>query len=148
MKLPHEKPAVRLTLVRESRAKYEPAKVSSPAVVARLFAPLETAPSEEVWVAILDTKHCIVSTVLAHRGGLAQSLVEPRAIFAPALLANASAVILVHNHPSGDPTPSSHDHDLTRRIKLAGELLGIPLLDHVVIGSSGTYRSLAEGNAL
>jgi DNA repair protein RadC len=69
--------------------------------------------------------------------------VHPREVFGPAVRLGASAVVCAHNHPSGDPTPSVEDHQVTRRLVEAGNLLGIPLLDHVVIGN-GTYRSLRE----
>ena len=67
-------------------------------------------------------------------GGIASVPVEPRTIFTAALLANAAAVIVAHNHPSGDPEPSTQDITLTRRLLAAGDLLGIPVLDHLVIG--------------
>jgi DNA repair protein RadC len=76
-------------------------------------------------------------------GTLTSALVHPREVFKAAILANAAAIILVHNHPSGDPEPSAEDRALTSRLKEAGEILGIRILDHVVIGD-GRFRSLAS----
>ena len=76
-------------------------------------------------------------------GHLTSALVHPREVFKGAILANAAAVALLHNHPSGDPEPSREDIDLTTRLTRAGELLGIPVLDHVVIAESG-FRSITE----
>ena len=76
-------------------------------------------------------------------GSLAASLVHPREAFRPAIREAAAAVLFVHNHPSGDPTPSGEDRRITSRLRGAGELLGIPVLDHVVIGR-GRYFSFAD----
>ncbi len=75
-------------------------------------------------------------------GSLNQSIVHPRELFKTALLSSAAAVILIHNHPTGDPTPSTEDIELTRRLKEAGEMIGIRVLDHIVVGDS--YYSFAE----
>jgi DNA repair protein RadC len=77
---------------------------------------------------------------------LNQSIVHPRELFKTALLSSAAAIILVHNHPTGDPTPSREDIEITRRLKEAGEILGVKLLDHIVIGSS--YISFVERGLL
>ena len=81
------------------------------------------------------------------QGTLTASLVHPREVFRPALRDAAAAVVLVHNHPSGDPTPSREDREITQRLAEAGELLGIPVLDHVVVAERG-YASLREDGAL
>lgn len=80
---------------------------------------------------------------MVSKGNLNSSIVHPREIFKRAVLNNAASIICMHNHPSGDPTPSQNDIDITKRIDEAGELMGIPLLDHVIIGD-GTYISLKE----
>jgi DNA repair protein RadC len=79
-------------------------------------------------------------------GSLNQSIVHPRELFKTALLSSAAAIILVHNHPSGDPTPSREDIEITRRLKEAGEILGVKLLDHIIVGSS--YLSFTERGLL
>jgi DNA repair protein RadC len=81
--------------------------------------------------------------VLVTRGILDASLIHPREVFRPAVGEGAAGVILVHNHPSGDPTPSAEDRAVTRQLAEAGRALGIPVLDHVVVGR-GSYASLAE----
>ena len=77
------------------------------------------------------------------RGSLNQSLVHPREVFAPAIRESAAAILVVHNHPSGDPTPSREDREVTTRLVEAGDLLGVPLLDHVVVADEG-YQSFAD----
>jgi DNA repair protein RadC len=84
---------------------------------------------------MLDQRHRVIRTEPISEGSLTQSVVHPREVFKPAISESAAAVIFVHNHPSGDPTPSGQDRDLTTRLVKAGELLGISVLDHVVIGS-------------
>ncbi|GAB4363456.1 MAG: hypothetical protein Kow00128_04210 [Deltaproteobacteria bacterium] len=100
-------------------------------------------PVETFLVLLLDAKHRPVRGVRVSTGILNGSLVHPREIFAPAVAARAAAVILVHNHPSGDPSPSREDRAITARIRNAGEILGIPVLDHVIIGSC-TFFSFRE----
>ena len=77
-------------------------------------------------------------------GTLYSSLVHPREVFKTAILSNAASIILFHNHPSGDPEPSTEDTTITKRIKEAGTLMGIELLDHVIIGSEGRFYSMKE----
>jgi DNA repair protein RadC len=80
-------------------------------------------------------------------GGLASSLVHPREVFKPAIKRSAASVILIHNHPSGDPTPSAEDVNITKRLIESGKLLGIEVLDHIIIGD-GRYVSLKASNAI
>jgi DNA repair protein RadC len=98
---------------------------------------------EEFWVLACDTKNRVTSESMITRGTLDASFVHPRDVFAFAILANAASIILVHNHPSGDPEPSPEDIALTRRMADGAHLLGIPVLDHLIIGAA-TYVSLAE----
>ena len=106
-----------------------------------------TLDREEFIAVILDGRNRIVGFNLVSTGTLTASLVHPRELFKPAILANAAAIIIVHNHPSGDPEPSTEDRALTERLRQAGELLGIRVLDHVVIGD-GRFRSFAEDGLL
>jgi len=92
---------------------------------------------EEFHIVCLDTKNQIIGTHQISVGTLDASLVHPREVFKPAIKDSASSVILVHNHPSGDPTPSPEDRQVTRRLEEAGKLLGIDVLDHIVLGSRG-----------
>ncbi|MBM4268749.1 MAG: DNA repair protein RadC [Deltaproteobacteria bacterium] len=102
---------------------------------------------ERFYVLLLDGKGRLQSEVRVSEGTLTASLVHPREVFRFALREAAASLILAHNHPSGDPTPSPEDESLTRRLCSAGELLGVRILDHVVIGSS-TWLSFAETGRL
>ena len=133
-------------LVSETRD--DGAPVRSPRDVARVFAPrLEDLPVEEFHVAILDAQHRLERDVTITRGLLTASLVHPREVFREAIAERAAAVILVHNHPSGDPTPSADDRLVTAQLVAAGKLLDIPVHDHVIIGR-GRYASFAESGLL
>ena len=102
----------------------------------------------EMFVALLlDGKNSVLGFNVVSIGSLTAALVHPREVFKPAILANAAALILVHNHPSGDPEPSAEDKAITERLRQAGELMGIRILDHVVIGD-GSFRSFAEEHLL
>ena len=111
------------------------------------FARLATdARQEEFHIVTLDTKNQVVDTHQITVGTLDASLVHPREVFRPAIKDAAAAIILVHNHPSGDPTPSPEDMAVTRRLESAGELLGINVLDHIIVGSNAavSIRELGE----
>lgn len=121
--------------------------VRGPADVHRAYHPrLRDALHERFVVVLLDGRHRVLRDVLVSQGTLTASLVHPREVFRPALREAAAAVILVHNHPSGDPTPSAEDRRVTRRLARAGALLGIEVLDHVVVAERG-YVSLREAGA-
>jgi DNA repair protein RadC len=92
---------------------------------------------EEFHVLLLDAQHGVMRDVTVTRGILNASLVHPREVFRPAIAHSAASVILVHNHPSGDPTPSADDRAVTRQMRAAGETLGIAVLDHVVVARGG-----------
>ncbi len=94
-------------------------------------------------VVLLDAKHRKLRDVQVSEGSLTASIVHPREVFAPAVRDGAAAMILVHNHPSGDPAPSSEDVTLTRRLREAGELMGVRVLDHVIVGAD-THFSFAD----
>ncbi len=118
--------------------------IRGPEDVFRHFHPrLRHARRERFLLLLLDGRHRVLREVLVSEGTLTASLVHPREVFRPALQEAAAAVVLVHNHPSGDPTPSREDREVTDRLIEAGELLGIPVLDHVVVAERG-FRSLKE----
>jgi DNA repair protein RadC len=100
---------------------------------------------EEFWAVALDVRHRVQGELCVARGSLTGVEVHPRDVFRPLIRAAAAAVIFCHNHPSGDPTPSRQDIELTGRLREVGELCGIPVVDHVVVGWEG-YASLAERN--
>jgi DNA repair protein RadC len=108
---------------------------------------LQNEPAEVFAILCLTTKHQLIAYHEVSRGQLDATIVHPREVFKAAILANAAAIILAHNHPSGDPTPSSDDLLLTRRLISAGDLLGIAVLDHIVVGD-GLHVSLRALGAL
>ena len=104
--------------------------------------------TKEVFLTLhLDGKNRIVCCDLVSIGSLNQSIVHPREVFKTALLSNAAALILIHQHPTGDPTPSSEDIAITRRLSEAGGIMGIKVLDHCIIGN-GEYLSFVERGLL
>lgn len=108
---------------------------------------LESEPVEVFGMVCLSTKHHLLCYHELSRGTLDATIVHPREIFKAALLANAAAVIVAHNHPSGDPTPSSEDRRFTERLLAGGALLGLTVLDHIIVGE-GRYFSFREGGQL
>jgi len=143
-------PYYRLALVREgSIATQWNRHVRQPGDVAALMAPLAAnLDRENFWVILLDGKNRAIGINLVSIGTLTAALVHPREIYKPAIVGNAAALILVHNHPSGDPTPSAEDTALTRRLCEVGDLVGIRILDHIVLGEAGSFRSLADDGLL
>lgn len=122
--------------------------VRSPRDVWQLMAPYaEREVGESFWILCLDAQHRVSAPTVISRGILNASLVHPREVFQAAILAGAAAVILVHNHPSGDPSPSSADRDVTAQLVAAGRLLDIPVHDHVIVGR-GRYTSFAEAGLI
>lgn len=110
--------------------------LTSSAGAAKLLSDLVSAEQEHVVVLLLDGKHRVMSRELAALGSATSCAVHPRDVFRAAVRANATAVIVAHNHPSGDSTPSGADDVMTSRLVAAGDLLGIPVLDHLIIGAS------------
>lgn len=128
-------PRFRVTLVRENRASFPAATIRDSRTAAELLAPhFKGIDREQFLVCGLDAKHHIIGLNVVSVGSLTVSIVHPREVFKPLILMNACALICAHNHPSGDPTPSAEDHALTSRLRQAGELLGITLLDHIILG--------------
>ncbi len=98
---------------------------------------------EAFFALLLDSRHRLIREIEVSRGSLNQSLVHPREVFAPALRESAAAIVVAHNHPSGDPEPSREDIEVTRRLAEAGEILGVRLVDHVITGAV-EFRSFAR----
>ena len=103
---------------------------------------LKHSDREKFIVIHLNIKNNILSYEIVSIGSLTTSVVHPREVFKGALLANAASVIFLHNHPSGDPEPSEDDKDITKRLKQAGKILGINVLDHIIIGGDTWYSFL------
>ena len=112
-------------------------QITSTDDVIHLLAPhMKYLKQEEFRVLLLDSKKRLIRCQTVSLGSLDKALVEPRDVFRPAIAARAESIILVHNHPSGDPTPSKDDIQLTVKLSLSGEILGINILDHIIIGFS------------
>ena len=136
---------VSLKLVRESSILYNVRKISSPKEAAGLGQRfLEDIDREQVIVCCLDNKNAPISINVVSMGTLNASLIHPREIFKTAILSNSASIILFHNHPSGQTEASTEDINITKRIKEAGVLMGIELIDHIIIGSEGRFLSLKE----
>ena len=136
--------AIELAVRLRSRPTPERPRLSSPDEVANYYAPrLEALQREVFHVALLDSQNSLLRDVQVSVGSLSASIVHPREVFRTAILEATAHIVLVHNHPSGDPTPSKEDIHLTRQLVQGGHMLGIRIHDHVIIGH-GTHVSLAQ----
>ncbi|SNB45488.1 DNA repair protein RadC [Geobacter sp. DSM 9736] len=132
----------RKEVVREDAPDWLSMRFTSARQVFEMFMNLRHEAKEHFIALHLDGKNRIACLDRVSIGSLNQCVVHPREVFKTACLSNAAAILLIHNHPSGDPTPSREDMEITRRLTEAGELLGIKVLDHIIIGDS--YTSFAE----
>lgn len=140
-------PLVRLTMVKEKELPYTADTIHEPEKVVELAKQiLEGADREYLLVISVDTKNYPLAVEIVSIGTVNATLAEPREIFKHAVMNNAAGIILVHNHISGVCEPSREDRMLTARIKRAGELLGIPIYDHVIIGDG--YFSFRENGEI
>ena len=141
----------RLELVKEESHKYEvETRISCPKDIYEVLTKVcrIQCNAEEVFILItLNTKNIVTGYFEVHRGTINTSLVHPREVFKRALLNNARYIMVAHNHPSGDPNPSKEDIQITERLKEAGNLLGINLLDHIIVGED-KYISFKEKGVL
>ena len=145
---PHHPPRWRIALVREGEAPGFPAAtMRSSHDVAHAFHFLRDRDREEFWVAALDGKNRLIGTHCVSIGTLTASLVHPREVVKVLVLTSAAACVLVHVHPSGDPTPSAEDHAITERLANVCALLGIAVLDHVIVGTDRHF-SFADAGQL
>lgn len=137
-------PNIRLTLVREGDGLANKPLIRCPEGAVSLLMPrLRYEPREHFVALLLDTRHRTIGIHTVSIGTINCSVVSPAEVMKAALLANATAVIVAHNHPSGDPEPSAEDRAVTKRLVEAGKILGIDLLDHLIIGD-GRWVSLKE----
>jgi DNA repair protein RadC len=141
-------PVYRVSMIKESAISVEQKTIRSPRdVFDAVREYLADVDREHFLTLLLNTKNGIVGVNTTSIGTLNSSLVHPREVFKPAIIANSAAVILVHCHPSGNPDPSNEDLEITRRLVEAGKLLGIEVLDHVIVGD-GCWVSLKERGIL
>ena len=139
---------VSIKMVREGSTKYENRKIETPFdayVLLKRF--LEDSDREKLLVVCLDTKNQPINICTVSVGTLNSSLVHPREVFKTAILSNSNQIMLAHNHPSGISAPSNEDKAMTSRIKDAGVILGIELIDHIIIGSN-EYFSFKENKLM
>lgn len=139
---------VSIKMVREGSTKYENRKIETPFdayVLLKNF--LEDSDRERLLVVCLDTKNQPINICTVSVGTLNSSLVHPREVFKTAILSNSNQIMLAHNHPSGISAPSNEDKAMTSRIKDAGVILGIELIDHIIIGSN-EYFSFKENRLM
>jgi DNA repair protein RadC len=143
-------PGFRIGLVREPGVKLsERPLVQTPGDAARILAEyIGECDRERFVIAMMTVRGRLLGLHTVSVGCLAASLVHPREVWKPAILASAHSLIVAHNHPSGDPEPSTEDLVLTRRLVSAGQLLGIEVLDHLVLGESARFVSLRERGLL
>lgn len=134
--------------IREEISNYLPpaTRFTSPLQIFQLFSFLNQETKEYFYTLHLDTKNRIVCIDQVSIGSQSQALVHPREVFKTALLSSSAAIVLLHNHPSGDPAPSREDREITRRLKEVGELHGIRVMDHIIVADS--YLSFAEQGLL
>jgi DNA repair protein RadC len=119
--------------------------LSDPAKAARRLDYLSALRKEHVVAIYLNSRHQELVFETVSIGTLTASLIHPREVFGPALRWSAASVLIAHNHPSGDATPSPEDCDITHRLVKAGEILGIPLLDHLIIAEEGYFSFREKG---
>ena len=135
----------KLSMIKESEVPYK--AISCPDDIYDILRSLglDTAAEEYFYLLCTDSKGHIIGIHEVSHGELSSSIVHPREVFKRALLNNASAILVGHNHPSGCTTPSSEDHVVTERLSEAGKLLGINVLDHIIVGSDDYFSFKKEG---
>jgi DNA repair protein RadC len=142
-----EYPVVRVRLIRETTISQ--VQLSSPEdAMTTCEEFLAEEDRENLIVLMLSAKNDLLGIHTASIGNLTSAIVTPREVFKAAILANAASIIIAHNHPSGDPEPSAEDIEVTKVIKASGELLGIPLCDHIIVGERGRSVSLKRRGLL
>jgi len=142
VKKPSSIPIYKVMLVRESGLSASEKEITNPKIAASIARDyLDGCDREHFIVLLLDSRNRVTGINTVSVGSLSTTVVHPREVFKPAMLANANSVIICHNHPSGDPWPSPDDNEMFRRLILAGELLGIKVHDAIIIGDVEHYSS-------
>jgi DNA repair protein RadC len=136
---------IRWQVVREDGPEVDPFKDAGDVATYLIRQGYADRDREAFVVLLLDVKHRVIAEEVVTIGILDGALIHPREVFKAAVAGGAAAIILAHNHPSGDPAPSGQDQEVTNRLRKAGEILGIPVVDHVIVGSSGAHFSFREG---
>ena len=140
---------VTIKMVKEKNLQYGNSQISSPNDLFNILKEFIGDSDREILAVLtLDTKNNVTSLTKASVGSLNSSIVHPREVFKTAILANSASIIIGHNHPSGDPSPSREDINITKRLNECGKILGIELLDHIVVGDNNNYISFKEKGLL
>jgi DNA repair protein RadC len=137
-------PEVSVRLVKEREVPYDGVHLCKADTVAQFLRHAEELDREHFFVLLLNARKKLVAYSVVSIGTLDSVIVNPREVFKAAILHNAHSVVVAHNHPSSDPCPSESDIDTTRRLIDAGRILGIPVVDHVVLGEKGSFVSIRE----
>lgn len=138
----------RTVLVKEKAVNYKTDDLSRPDRVAELLntvTSLNMMGEEHCYMLALNNKGKLIGLFFISKGTVNMTCLSPREIFMRALMAGAALIVLCHNHPSGDPRPSGKDIEMTKKLKEAGELLGLPVIDHIIIGDKGYYSFVEKG---
>ncbi len=131
-------------LVKESSRNYPVENANNPQIIADMMNALYSLnkqAEEHLYMLALNTRYRILGVFEVSHGTVDASICNPRDVFIKALLCGATGIILVHNHPSGDVTPSKQDHDVFKRVKQAGELIGVKLIDSIILGNGPVYSA-------
>jgi len=136
---------IRWQMVREDGPEVDPFKDAGDVATYLIRQGYADRDREAFVVLLLDVKHRVIAEEVVTIGILDGALIHPREVFKAAVAGSAAAIILAHNHPSGDPKPSGQDQEVTNRLREAGKILGIPVVDHVIVGSTGAHFSFREG---
>ena len=136
---------VKTKLVIDGQNEYRPLRLSCSAEVYKAFKNLHESDKERFYAVHLDSKNKVLGVDMVSQGTIESSQVHPREVYKPAILNSAVSVIFVHSHPSGDPEPSVADKELTKTLEMAGEIMGIEVLDHVIIGRDEYYSFADKG---
>lgn len=140
---------VKCQIVKEKTMKYYFKSISNPLDAVKIIkAYIGDSDRENFVIVCLDTRNNITAIHTVSVGNINSTIVHPREVFKIAILANSNSIIIAHNHPSGDPSPSEEDKEMTKRMIDAGDILGIQVLDHIITGDDATYISLKENGLM
>ena len=143
-KLEYTAPRLALIVAEPGAVPKEKPVMRTPGDAARLLEPLRYASEEKFVLILLDARHEVTGLIEISHGTLSSSLVHPREVFKAALLANAYAIMVAHNHPSGSRAASPEDIETTKKLAECAELLGVTMLDHIIVTAYGEYTSIRE----
>ena len=142
-------PIVRLNMVKDKEIEFAGRRMFAPEVAVECIRPLIDGADREYVIACgVDARHKPVYIERVAIGSADTYILSAHELFKAALLCNATGIFLFHNHPSGEPQPSADDKDMTTRLRLSGELVGVRLVDHIIVGDNGKYYSFRENNLI